>query len=148
MYKNILIATDGSDLSNKAVKCGLKLAQDLGARTTLVTVTEPWLVLDIAAEAESGIDNPIKDYEARAAKSASKILNAAGELAKRMGIACEQIHVKDHHPAKGIIETANKHEADWIVLASHGRRGLNRVLLGSVAMEVLTLSGIPVLISK
>lgn len=148
MYKNFLIATDGSELAQKAVKAGLELAKSLGSAVTLVTVTERWPVVEIAAQAEMGVKDPVGQFEALAEKGARSTLAAATEIATEIGLECAEVHVKDQAPASGIVETAREVSADLIVLASHGRRGLEKMMLGSVANEVLAHSKVPVLIVR
>ncbi|HXF54414.1 MAG TPA: universal stress protein [Hyphomicrobiaceae bacterium] len=145
MYKHILIATDGSELADKAVTHGLSLAKAIGAKVTAVTVSEPWAA---AAPGEVAIAFPVEDYEAAVSAEARQVLAAAGAAAQRHGVACDTIHVKDRFPAEGILETAGKKGCDLIVMASHGRRGLAKLLLGSQAVEVLTRSTVPVLICR
>ncbi|HEX2842569.1 universal stress protein [Hyphomicrobium sp.] len=145
MFKNILIATDGSELAAKATKQGLDLAKDLGARVTAVTVTEPWVAV---APGEVAMAFPIKEYDESVSANAAHILAAVESEAKERGIPCTTLHVKDQFPAEGIIETAQSQGCDLIVMASHGRRGLMRVLLGSQATKVLTGSTIPVLVCR
>ena len=130
------------------MRAGLELAKALDADVTLVTVTEPWPVVETAAQAEMGVKDPVGHYEVLAQKGAQSTLAAAAEVAGEVGIGCEQVHVRDQYPASGILETAENKQADLIVLASHGRRGLNKMLLGSVANEVVSGSKIPVLIVK
>jgi nucleotide-binding universal stress UspA family protein len=145
MYKDILIATDGSDLAQKAVLQGLELAKRLDAAVTAVTVTAPWPV------AEAGgvmVASPIKEYETSVAKEAEKILDAVGQLAARVGVKCKTVHVPNQYPAEGIIEEAKAKGCDLIVMASHGRRGIARLVLGSQATRVLAYSTVPVLICK
>ena len=148
MYKHILIATDGSDLAQKATSMGLTLAKALNARATAVTVTEPWDALSMAARAERGIPNPVADYDEAVASAANRILWGVSETAKKMGVSCATLHVKDRQPAEGIIEAAKQGGCDLIVMASHGRRGISRVLLGSQAAKVVTLSPVPVLVCR
>jgi nucleotide-binding universal stress UspA family protein len=148
MYKNILIATDGSELATKALEHGLALAKRDNARVTVVTVTEPWSAMDIAHEVRQGQQNPIARFEELAASAAGRILEAAAQRAKAHGVACECLHVKDQHPAEGIIATAKDKGSDLIVMASHGRRGVSRLLLGSQAHEVLTHCTVPALIVR
>ena len=148
MYKNILIADDGSELANKAVTDGLTLAKHMGAKVTIVTVTEIWNAREMAARIEQGNKNPIEQFEKRAAEVAGKALDAAKAKADELGVPCETIHVPDQHPADGIIRAGKNNDCDLIIMASHGYRGVKRLLLGSVANEVLAHSDIPVLIHR
>jgi nucleotide-binding universal stress UspA family protein len=148
MYKHILIGTDGLELAQRAEEAGLALAKALGAQVTVVTVTEPWDALSMAALAERGRRDPVADYDEGVAAAAKRILAAASETAKRIGIACATLHVKDKHPAEGIVETAKAKGCDLIVMASHGRRGISKLLLGSQAAKVVTLSPVAVLVSR
>ena len=145
MYKHLLIASDGSELSQKAVDQGLALAKALGAKTTVVSVTEPWASV---AYGEMAYGFPIEEYEKNAAENAAAILAGTVEAAKKAGVSCDVVHVKDQYPAEGIIGVANQRGCDLIVMASHGRRGLSRLMLGSQANRVVTLSTIPVLICR
>jgi len=148
MYKKILIATDGSEFAKEAVKHGIGLAKSTGASITVVTVTELWSAIDMAHKSKVGIKDPINEYEKAAAALADKVLAAVEAMAKKANVACDSIHIKDKHPAEGIIETAKKKRCDLIVMASHGRRGIQKMLLGSIAAEVITQSKIPVMIIK
>jgi nucleotide-binding universal stress UspA family protein len=148
MFKHILIATDGSEVAEKAVVQGLALARRLGAKVTAVTVTEPWDALSMAALAERNLPNPVADYEERMAAAANRILWAVGETAKKQDCACATLYVKDRLPADGILEAAKERGCDLIVMASHGRRGIEKLLLGSQANKVVTLSAVPVLICR
>lgn len=145
MYKHILIATDGSDLARKALEQGLALAKALNAKVTAVTVTEPW---GAVVPAEMVIAFPVKVYDENAAVAAAKILAVVADAANTAGVACEMHHAKDQFPAAGIIETAKERGCDLIVMASHGRRGLTRLLLGSQANKVVIQSPLPVLICR
>lgn len=148
MYHNFLIATDGSDLAKKAVDHGLMLAKETGASVIFVTVTENWSAIAMGADATRGLANPTESYEATATGKAQSILTAAKSAAEDVGVECEIVHVADRHPAEGIIETANAKGCDLIVMASHGLRGLNRLVLGSQTTEVLAYSKLPVLVLR
>ena len=148
MYKKILIATDGSELAGRAVAHGLKLAKELKVPVVVVTVTPMWSALEIAHEARLSQVNPVERYQESAAFWAQKILNEADEQAKAAGVNFELIHLPDSAPAEGIIATAEKQGCDLIVMASHGRRGLGRLVLGSQANEVLAYSKVPALIVR
>lgn len=145
MYSHILIATDGSELAGKALEHGLRLAKQVGAKVTLVHVTEPFPV--VMAE-EAILTNPIEDYEKSVAIGAQKILGAAKAAADEAGVTVALLHEKDQYPAEGIVRAAAETGADLLVMASHGRRGLSKLLIGSQATEVLTHSKIPVLICR
>ena len=102
----------------------------------------------MAHKAREGNRDPLNQFEQIAAASAKTILDAAAQKAKIAGVACELVHVPDQHPAEGIIATAEKYGCDLIVMASHGRRAVGRLLLGSQAVEVLSHSKIPALIVR
>jgi nucleotide-binding universal stress UspA family protein len=144
MYKHILIATDGSELAAKAVASGLGLAKQLGATVTVVTATEPWTAM---MTGEPAIAFPIAEYDKAAAESAARILGTVSAAANKAGVSCETVHVTNY-PSDAIIETAKSKGCDLIVMASHGRRGIARALLGSEAVNVLTNSTVPVLICR
>lgn len=148
MYKHILIGTDGSELGTRALVHGLALAKTVNARVTVVTCTEPWSAVDLAIEARKHNPNPLKQFEDMAAAQAKHILDAAAEKAKAAGVTCETVHVPNRLAAEGIIDTAEKTGCDLIVMASHGRRGIGRLLLGSQAYEVLTHCKVPALIVR
>ena len=148
MFKHILIASDGSRLAQKAETAGLKLAKQIGAQVTAVTVTEAWDSLSMAALAERNVANPVADYEESVAAEAKGILQGVEEDAKKIGVVCATLHIKDSQPAAGIIVTAKERGCDLIVMATHGRRGISRALLGSQATKVVTLSSVPVLIFR
>ncbi|MBX9776112.1 MAG: universal stress protein [Xanthobacteraceae bacterium] len=148
MYQRILIATDGSKLAGKAVNYGIALAKRLGVPVTAVTVTEPWSVLELGRMARQGNQHPITQFEEMATAAATNILENVKQTANSQGVTCDVVHVQDQHPAEGIIAAAKDKRCDLIVMASHGRRGLDRVLLGSQANEVLTHSKVPALIVR
>jgi nucleotide-binding universal stress UspA family protein len=145
MYKHLLAATDGSELGNKGVDQALGLAKTLGAHITIATVTEPWTAF-VSGEMSFGF--PIDEYDKNVAANAEQILATAGAAAKKAGVVCETVHIKDQFPAEGLIGAAKQSGCDLIVLASHGRRGLSRLMLGSQAHRVVTLSTLPVLICR
>ncbi len=145
MYKHLLIATDGSELAQKAVDHGVALASALGASILVVHVTVPWTAVSIGEIATS---LPPENYDRGAADRAQAILAEVAMRAKAAGVPCETLHVHDRLPAQGIIETAEQRGADLIVMSSHGRSGFARLLLGSEANEVVSNSTVPVLICR
>ena len=148
MYRHILIATDGSEIATKALEHGLALAKRDNAPVTIVTATEPWSALDIAHETRQGRPDPIGHFEDIASAEANRILNDAAQRGSAQGVVSNRVHVKDQHPAEGIIATAKEVRCDLIVMGSHGRRGVSRLLLGSQAYEVLTHCKVPALIVR
>ena len=148
MYTRILIATDGSDLAGKAVEYGLRLAESVGAAVVILTVTEFWSPLEMADDIKAGRLDAIQAYEDASARSARAILEDATTRAASMGVAFESRHVKDRKPAEGIMDTAELEDCDLIIMASHGLRGLQRMLIGSQTAEVIALSKRPVLVLR
>lgn len=148
MYKHILIATDGSDVGQKGLDHGLSLAKALGARITVVTVTEPF---PIATGGDFGYvpsASVITDYRAGQKDTANAILARAKQAAEQAGVPVETVHVADTPPAEAIIDTAKSRNCDLITMGSHGRRGLGRLVLGSKTSEVVTHGHVPVLVVR
>lgn len=149
MYSRILITTDGSELATRGLTQGFALAKAIGAKVTVVTVSETWTPMGVDAAGLAITEYALADeYDKAAAASAKNILDAAQAQAARAGIAIETLYVPRKHPSDAIVETAKAGGHDLIIMASHGRRGLDRLLLGSQATEVLTHSSIPVLVVK
>jgi nucleotide-binding universal stress UspA family protein len=145
MYRHILIPTDGSKLAEKAVKHGLAMAQALNARATVLTVSAPFNMLVF----EPGMISDTQDeYEQYVAVCAAKYLDAAKQAASTAGVSCDTVHAQHAHPYKAIIDMATQKGCDLIVMASHGRRGISAVVLGSETVKVLTHSAIPVLVVR
>ena len=145
MYRHIMIATDGSDVAGRAVVQGLGLARAIGARVTAVTVTDRF-------PTSSPVMMPTADdvgrYETGAAKTARDILDKVCRAAAELGVAANSEHVVDELPAEGILKACRTHGCDLIVMATHGRRGIDRMLVGSQASKVMTTSTVPVLICR
>lgn len=149
MYTRIVVGIDGSELATKALRHALKLAKENGARLFVVTSTEPSVLLAPGAEMMAvNTGAYIAELEDAKAKSAQATLNEAGTLAAGDGLKIEKIHVASSIAADAILSTAQQQGADLIVMGSHGRRGLGRLLLGSQAAEVLAHATIPVLVVK
>ena len=145
MYQNILIPTDGSELASKAAEQGVLLAKEIGAKVTAVTVTEPFHVISVAPRQ---LEYTRSEYERHADAVAGKALGAVLEAAKRAGVACDTVHVQHEHVYQAIIDAAASKGCDLIAMASHGRRGVSAVVLGSETVKVLTHSKIPVLVYR
>ena len=148
MYVNILLSTDGSDVARKGVKDGIALAKGLNAKVTVITVTEPLPVYYGNGHASGWI--PSRDefdrYDAACKERAGKALDEARAMAEQIGLSAELLHIPNAHPATAIIETAKLRGCDLIVMGSHGRRGLRKLLLGSQTSEVLVAGSVPVLV--
>jgi nucleotide-binding universal stress UspA family protein len=143
-----MVATDGSRLSSKAVKTAVRLAKSVGAKLTAIYVMapfEPPMYTEAAAYAP-----PItpQRYRELAEREARKALAAAEIEAQTAGIPCGTVATTNEHPWRGIVRSAQSRKCDIIVMASHGRRGLSGLLLGSETNKVLTHSKIPVLVCR
>jgi nucleotide-binding universal stress UspA family protein len=150
MYANILLSTDGSDTSKNGVRHGMALAKALNAKATVITVTEPLPVDYGSGHAAGWIPSQaeVDRFHAASDERASRILDDARFIAKEIGLSAEYLHVPDAYPAGTIIETAKLRGCDLIVMASHGRRGLSKLFLGSQTSEVLADGSVPVLVVR
>ena len=147
MYKRILIATDGSRLSRKAILHGTALAQALGATVVGFHARQPFPAIYFA-EAVMVPPSTEKQFEADSAKLAKERLAEVEAAAKKAGVNYRSVQITDRSPAEAIIRAAKKEKCDLIVMASHGRKGFARVLIGSETSLVLTHSTIPVLVTR
>jgi nucleotide-binding universal stress UspA family protein len=145
MYKNILIPTDGSDLAEKAVQHGINLAKEMGAKINVLIVLEPFHVFTFSTRS---VEDTPEEYKKEMQRYATKTLDAASSKARTLGVPCDTIQVEHEHPYQTIIETARSKGCDLIVMASHGRRGISAIVLGSQTVKVLTHSKIPVLVHR
>jgi nucleotide-binding universal stress UspA family protein len=132
MYKHILLPTDDSELSRRAAREGIRLAQTLGARVTALYVTAPFS----------------RDYEQSFEEAARRALDAIDQAARTANVVCTALHRIADSPSAEIIEVARERDCDLVFMASHGRRGMRALLLGSETNKVLTHSKIPVLVCR
>jgi nucleotide-binding universal stress UspA family protein len=148
MYADILLSTDGSDVARMGVEHGMALAKALNAKVTVITVTEPFPVDYGSGHASRWIPSQqdVDNYNAGWKERAGTVLDEARAMAEQIGISAELLHVPNAHPATAIIETAKSRGCDLIVMASHGRRGLRKLFLGSQTSEVLADGSVPVLV--
>jgi nucleotide-binding universal stress UspA family protein len=147
MFKHILIPTDGSAVANKAVKAGIQFAASVGAKVTIYLALEdavPYRYSDGYAMPAS----VLASVERLAKERAAKVLTAAKKLADQANVACDTLSGKAFTPYEGITAAAKKKKCDVIFMASHGRRGLTALLMGSVTQKVLVHSKIPVLVYR
>jgi nucleotide-binding universal stress UspA family protein len=147
MFKNILVPTDGSTLSRKAIRQAVQLAKEQGARVTGLHVVPPYSP-DIREDFSSRNFVSPQEYAKRSAAAARGPLKVIERAARAAGVACETLHTASSFPHDAIVRTAQRKKCDAIYMASHGRRGIARLLLGSEASKVLALSKVPVIISK
>ena len=148
MYANILLSTDGSDVARKGVKHGIALAKALNAKVTIITVTEPPPLIYYGPSRLTHSKEDLDRIDAVCEAFAGKVLDEARVMAEQSGISAELLHVSNEHPATAIIETAKSRGCDLIVMASHGRRGFEKLLLGSQTSEVLADGSVPVLVVR
>jgi nucleotide-binding universal stress UspA family protein len=144
MFKKILLPTDGSELSARAIAGAVDMAKKLGAKIVGMTVIEPYSYSSLSEYRPESFE----DYEARMDKAAQERLQNVESAAKAANVAVETKVAKSFSPYEAIIDMAKKNDCDAIFMASHGRRGLSAVLLGSETQKVLTHSTIPVLVYR
>ena len=148
MFKHILVPTDGSALSTRAAKAAAELARTSKARITAVHAVAPYYS---PASAEAAVLMPElsqKEYEQAAETHARKMLRAVAAQAEAAGVPCDTVVVTSEHPWQAIVDEAAKQHCDLIAMASHGRRGLAGLLLGSETHKVLTHSKVPVFVLR
>lgn len=146
MHSHILIPTDGSELAQKGVDYGLSLADGYGGKVTIITVTEQPPVPSIGESEWGKVGMDPDRLEDAGARHAKAILSAAKAMAEEMGLTVETFHTQNVSPAAAIVDVAKKNGCSLIVMASHRRRGIKSVLLGSQTAEVLATAPIPVLV--
>lgn len=144
MFKKILLLTDGSATAARAAEVAADLARRYGAALEIVSVIDP---VPFVSFPEGG--GEALAYYLDAAEESARIGLAAAEAAARSaGVPASSLVLREHGPAQSIVEQARQGGADLIVMGSHGRHGLDAVLLGSVAQKVLTLAPVPVFVVK
>jgi len=144
MYQRILVPTDGSDLTQKAVASAISLAKSLGATLNTLSVKEPF---PYSAISEMQPVPPQEFFDAQERIAAERV-NTVRAACKAAALACEAHTIEAVHPWEAIIEHAKTNACDLIVMSSHGRRGVTALLLGSETQKVLTHSTIPVLVVR
>jgi nucleotide-binding universal stress UspA family protein len=149
MFKHILLPTDGSKLSDQGVKQTIKMAKALGAKITAVHVMNNYHVV-LQDEGFLMPDVPVlrKRLEEIRSRQVREILGSVKEAADKVGVRCDTVVAIGDMPYEMIIKQAKKSKCDLIMMASHGRRGIKGILLGSETAKVLTHSKIPVLVLR
>jgi nucleotide-binding universal stress UspA family protein len=146
MYNRILIPTDGSELSERAIAHAVALAKAHNAKITALHVTVPFHVS--ALDSITTVQKAQERYLQRARVLASQYLDVVASAAKAASVACDTVHVVHEHPHEAIIDTAKSKGCDLIAMASHGRHGVSAVILGSETAKVLAYTTIPVLVLR
>lgn len=144
MFHRILVPTDGSDITRKAVATAIELARSVNARLYTLSVKEPF---PYSAISEMQPTPPQEFFDAQERIAAARVTEVRS-AAEANGLQCDGQTVEALHPWEAVIEHAKRHECDLIVMASHGRRGVTALLLGSETQKVLTHTTIPVLVVR
>lgn len=148
MYKHILIPTDGSELAGHAVTHGLSLAKSMGAKVTVVVVETPFNVFSVSESRARHMSEEFAKHEEQIKKHAAAVLSHARDKAKASNVPCDTLQMEHEQPYQAIISAANDKGCDLIVMASHGRGGLTRWFLGSVAEDLLRQAKAPVMLVR
>ncbi len=144
MYKRILVPTDGSDITSKAVQSAIAMAKLTGAEVFALAVKEPF---PYSAISEMQPVPPQEFLDAQERVAAARV-KAVAEAAAAAGVSCHAHSVEGLHPWEAILDHGKAQDCDLIVMASHGRRGMSALLLGSETQKVLTHSTVPVLVVR
>lgn len=145
MYSHLLVPIDGSALSRTAMLSAMEFARDASAKVTVLTVVEPFHIFTVSSEQ---LETTREGYRQHAKAEAAAVLAVAESEAKHFGIPCDVVQIESDDPYREIIRTAAQRGCDLIAMASHGRRGVAALVLGSVTTKVLTHSKIPVLVFR
>jgi len=147
MFRNILVPTDGSALSRKAARQAVQFAKEQKARVTGLYVAPPYKPGTLEDAPMLNFVSP-RQHEARMSATARKHLKAIETAAAAAGVRCETLHTLSDFPYDEIVRTARRRKCDLVYMASHGRRGISRLLLGSQTSKVLAHSMIPVIVCR
>jgi len=147
MYKSVLVPTDGSNLSARAIREAVALAKSLGARLTGFYAGPNYSVQVYGDFVPADFITP-QEFARQTRRTAEKYLSVIQKAADAAGVRCKTVHASSDTPWKAIIQAAHENKCDLIFMASHGRRGLAGLLLGSETTKVLTHSKIPVLVHR
>lgn len=145
MFKHILLPTDGSPLSEQAIQQSVSLARTLGAKVTGLYVIPEYHTVTLQAEM---LTDTSEDFAKFGLTQARKFLDVIEQEAKAAGVPFTAAHATSDHPYEAIIQAANDHGCDLITMASHGRKGIQGLLIGSETQKVLVHSTIPVLVYR
>lgn len=147
MFKHLLVPTDGTEFSMAAVRRAVSFASDAGAHVTFLNIEHAFPAMYLGEGAIMDETAPVKFHE-QADSQAHQILGAAEEIARAAGVQCTTLILVCESAHEAIIEAAEKNACDLIFMASHGRRSIGGLLLGSVTEKVLSHTKIPVLVHR
>lgn len=145
MFKHILLPSDGSELSDAAIQKGIQFAKSINAEVTGFHVILPFHVFSLRL---GMLEDTKAQYERQAKDQAEQYLSVIKKAAEKAGVSCDTDYETSSHPYEMIIKAAETKGCDLIMMASHGRRGLQGLLIGSETHKVLTHSKIPVLVFR
>jgi nucleotide-binding universal stress UspA family protein len=147
MFKHVLLPTDGSPVARKAIKAGIGLAKELGAKVTAYYALDN-LGSHVYAEGSIISSVTMKEMDLRSREQGAKFLAEVEKAAKAAGVVCKSLMTRPETAYQGIVAAAKKEKCDVILMASHGRGELATLLLGSVTQKVLAHSKVPVLVYR
>jgi nucleotide-binding universal stress UspA family protein len=145
MFKHILLPTDGSELSEAAIQKGVQFAKSINAELTGFHVILPFHIFTLQTEM---LEDTKEQYERQSKVQAEQFLGVIKKAAEKAGVSCDIDYVTSSHPYEMIIKAAEKKGCDLIMMASHGRKGVQGLLIGSETQKVLTHTKIPVLVCR
>jgi nucleotide-binding universal stress UspA family protein len=145
MFKHILVPTDGSELSEAAIQKGIQFAKSINAEVTGFHVIVPFRVFSLRM---GTLEDTKEQYERQSEVQAEQFLGVIKKSAEKASVSCDTNYVTSSHPYEMIIKAAEQKGCDLIMMASHGRRGLQGLLIGSETHKVLTHTKIPVLVFR
>ncbi len=148
MYQHILLPHDGTQLSDKALNEGIRVAKASNAKLTLIHVVAPYHVPGLAMHPSPTLREIERQHQEEQEKAARSMLESAQHSARGQGVSCDFVVCSAVSPAESIIEQAGTRGCDLILMASHGRRGVQGLLVGSETMKVLTHTKTPVLVVR
>jgi nucleotide-binding universal stress UspA family protein len=146
MFKTILVPTDGSELSAKAVKTAVEFASQHGARLVFISVAEPYPYTGLTDGVYNVPDFSL--YERQMQDFATRNVEEASRLAAAAGVQCESVMALSFNPYEEIVKAAAERGCDAIFMASHGRKGLSRLVIGSETQKVLAHTTLPVMVLR
>lgn len=145
MYKRILLPTDGSDASERAILAGIDFAKAVGAEVVAMTATPGFRIF---TSDSAMLEQTPEQYAEASSARAQRLLGVVTAAARDAGVPCTAVQVVSDEPYDAIIHAARAHMCDLIIMASHGRKGVKALLLGSETQKVLVHSAIPVLVHR